>query len=316
MREVLLKPVYDKDSFSKATAEEIRRMLYQTIFKPLIDILEDNTRWHSVSLNRAFETGRLKYADPYVTGNFTAALRLEIKKLGGEWNKTRLGYKLPMNNLPATIRTSIAKGNLKAQEQLHKIVHHLEKVKAKENVPVINFEPNFNKIIDNLSLQVRKATPDDFEIPMELSQGMAQTLKETYNLNLNLYIRDWADEQIYRLREKVDDNVTKGFRADALLDTIMAEYGVTENKARFLAKQETSLLVSKYRKERYTEMGLNEYMWSTSHDDRVRTSHKDLDKKRFSWDSPPVVDPNTGRRANPGEDFGCRCVAVPVLKKL
>ena len=58
---------------------------------------------------------------------------------------------------------------------------------------------------------------------------------------------------------------------------------------------------------------MEEYVWSTSQDSRVRDSHRRLNRKKFRWDDPPVVDPKTGRRCHPGEDYGCRCVALPVF---
>jgi len=81
-----------------------------------------------------------------------------------------------------------------------------------------------------------------------------------------------------------------------------------------IARQETSLFVSKYREERYTGAGITEYIWSTSKDQRVRPDHAALDHQVFSWDSPPVTDRATGKRNNPGADFGCRCLALPVIR--
>lgn len=59
--------------------------------------------------------------------------------------------------------------------------------------------------------------------------------------------------------------------------------------------------------------GVTEYIWRTRRDWRVRPDHQDLDDTIQDWAHPPVVDMRTGRRAHPGEDFLCRCVAIPVL---
>ena len=45
----------------------------------------------------------------------------------------------------------------------------------------------------------------------------------------------------------------------------------------------------------------------------MRDSHRHLNGKRFSWNDPPVVDARTGRRCHPGQDYQCRCVALPVF---
>ena len=128
-------------------------------------------------------------------------------------------------------------------------------------------------------------------------------------------MKEWSKEAIAKLRGDITVNVVKGFRAQRMVDQIQADAGVTKRKAQFLARQETSLLVSKFREERYKDVGLVEYEWSTGGDERVRKDHKDLDGRIFRYDSPPIVDRATGRRGNPGEDFNCRCIAIPVFRE-
>jgi len=53
-------------------------------------------------------------------------------------------------------------------------------------------------------------------------------------------------------------------------------------------------------------LGVTEYIWRSSDDVRVRSSHRDYDDRRFSWDEPP------GGK-HPGEDYNCRCFAEPVV---
>jgi SPP1 gp7 family putative phage head morphogenesis protein len=63
---------------------------------------------------------------------------------------------------------------------------------------------------------------------------------------------------------------------------IMDNYGVGQRKAKFLARQETALLMSKFHEQRYKEIGVTKYIWSTSNDgDRVRDDHKVLNNKVF-----------------------------------
>ena len=47
------------------------------------------------------------------------------------------------------------------------------------------------------------------------------------------------------------------------------------------------------------------YEWRTRGDGRVRSSHRENDGQVFSWDNPPPT-------GHPGEDYGCRCRAIPV----
>ena len=51
-------------------------------------------------------------------------------------------------------------------------------------------------------------------------------------------------------------------------------------------------------------MGIKQYIWSTSGDERVRDSHAENDGKIFSYDDPPPT-------GHPGDEINCRCVAIP-----
>jgi GNAT superfamily N-acetyltransferase len=44
----------------------------------------------------------------------------------------------------------------------------------------------------------------------------------------------------------------------------------------------------------------------------VRDMHDELEGTEHAWDDPPVTD-KYGNRNHPGEDYQCRCVAVPIL---
>lgn len=63
-----------------------------------------------------------------------------------------------------------------------------------------------------------------------------------------------------------------------------------------------------------TSLDIDEYEWVSQRDGRVRPLHVTLDGesrrgKTFSWSNP-----DTHGEGNPGDPYGCRCVAYPVLK--
>jgi SPP1 gp7 family putative phage head morphogenesis protein len=58
-----------------------------------------------------------------------------------------------------------------------------------------------------------------------------------------------------------------------------------------------------YRQE---TLGIEQYIWRTMDDGKVRALHRQYDDRRFSWDNPPAD-------GHPGDAFGCRCTAEPVL---
>jgi len=48
------------------------------------------------------------------------------------------------------------------------------------------------------------------------------------------------------------------------------------------------------------------YVWRTQRDARARATHRANDGHIFSWANPPAM-------GNPGEDYNCRCEAVPYV---
>lgn len=306
-----LKPIFDKNAYSRSVAQMIEYEFWKNIYEPVLAILkEKDIRLNAVSsqFRKALISGEISYIGEHFYGKFNSVISRELRSMGAKFNKTLKAYKLELSRVPVEIRDLIAQGRmglLKKEEDINKKLVELGEKKF-----AIDFKQRASDIIGDLNKQFTKTVlPSDIEIPFD-----AEHLKVAYEENLNTYISDWTSTAIFRLRSKVSDQVAKGFRADETSKVIQAEFGVTKNKAKFLARQETSLLVSAYREQKYTAAGYNEYIWTTSHDERVRQSHKDLNGRKFAWTSPPVVDPATGRKGHPGQDFNCRCIAIPVIR--
>lgn len=115
--------------------------------------------------------------------------------------------------------------------------------------------------------------------------------------------------QLEKIRKILADG--EGHRAETLADEITRQVeDVTESRAEFIARDSVLTLNAKITQERQTSAGIEEYVWSTSLDERVREEHEDLDGETFSWDE---GDPQEG---HPGEAENCRCVAYPILPEL
>ncbi len=109
--------------------------------------------------------------------------------------------------------------------------------------------------------------------------------------------------------------VLGGFRSGKTTTSIIKEirqvYGVGKRKAQLIARDQMAKLNADIARSQQEDAGVREYTWRTSGDSRVRERHRELNGKVFSWDNPPVVDLKTGRRCHPGQDYQCRCVAIP-----
>ena len=138
-------------------------------------------------------------------------------------------------------------------------------------------------------------------------------------------VDDWITENVMLVKSVPSDSlselekiVMEGWHnsrsTKAIMKDIQKTFKTSKSKAKLLAIDQTSKLNAKLTQYQQTDAGCEEYIWSSSGDARVRDRHRELDGKTFRWDKPPIVDERTGRRAHPGEDYQCRCVAIPVFK--
>lgn len=107
--------------------------------------------------------------------------------------------------------------------------------------------------------------------------------------------------------------VTRGFAQGTSLREMQASLedriGFTRNRAKLIARDQTSKLNGQLTQLRQNQNGISKYVWVTAGDERVRPTHAANEGRTFSWDDPPAT-------GNPGDDYNCRCIASPVLEGL
>ncbi len=128
--------------------------------------------------------------------------------------------------------------------------------------------------------------------------------------------------QVSRVEEVVTASVERGTRVEALRAQIQERFKVSESRAALIARTETSKFNATLAQTRQESLGITQYVWSCSKDERVRgrpdgvyadstEDHWALEGTLQSYADPPIVDPVKGIRANPGQRYNCRCVARP-----
>jgi len=105
-----------------------------------------------------------------------------------------------------------------------------------------------------------------------------------------------------------------GTRVEEIAARIRDEAGTSKAHANLLARDQVLKLNASVTQTRHQALGVTEYLWRTSRDERVRARHKELEGTRQKYAEAPVVDLRTGRRAHPGGDFQCRCTAEPIIQ--
>lgn len=324
MKKVVLQPIRHKDEYTRAIEEQILAHFREVIFAPLLDLLgehnvttRDNATGSSAVV-KALEDGRLWYGEGEFIGQMNAEISRELREAGATFNADRGTFQIEPTQLPFAIRHAAAVSMVNAENLYDSVIALLGVMQTNAAQAPVALELKFpiHQIVADLGEQYNDTITgyDMIEITAETTGTLADQLGRELTTNLDLYVKDFTNEEILTLRTMAQQNAFAGYRTDRLADMIEGRFGVTKRKAAFLADQETGMLVSKYREIQYRAAGSRSYKWSTSHDERVRKDHRALNQQTFMWDSPPVTNLATGDRNHPGNDFRCRCVAMPIIE--
>lgn len=121
-------------------------------------------------------------------------------------------------------------------------------------------------------------------------------------------IKSIPEEYFKKIENIVFTGTTQGRNAKSMIKEIQKLNNSTTKRAKLIARDQSSKLNSALNQQRQQNLGVEEYIWRTAGDERVRDSHASKNGKIYRWDSPPA---DTG---HPGEDIQCRCVAQPIIK--
>lgn len=144
---------------------------------------------------------------------------------------------------------------------------------------------------------------------LAVTPGMDLAAKGFVKDNVRL-IQSISEKYFGDIETLVNDAVRSGSStadlAAALYDDIDGRFDVSESRADLIARDQISKLNGDIAQAQQTDLGIIQYIWRTSLDERVRESHAILEGETFDWDDPPEV-------GHPGEDFQCRCTAEPII---
>lgn len=300
--------------------KQVMRILYRQIYKPLLDEvpflnkdLIKNSRGDLFSL---IQSGKVVFYRGKFKGNFTATASRELVSMGAKWNNATQSWDLLASKVSPRIMDAIKVSDMAFAQTMVGVQETLSKIVPGEISIKQVAESFFNTEIFKLDRDLTKAIKA-ITVPSQLTIEEKLLIADEYSDNLEKYVKKFTEHEISRLREMVSQNVYSGNRYENLIKSIQDSFEVSENKARFLARQETKLLSTKYKEVRAVSSGSPGYYWrcvSGSPKHPVRPDHKRLDGQYIPWNDMPIVDLKTGRKAHAGEDFNCRCRPQIVFK--
>lgn len=221
---------------------------------------------------------------------------------------------------------------------------------AEQNNPVHadGYAENLENMIRVMSLQIDKESPYNWNTKtMDIGQKTSKwnsaqwqkTIKQVMGVNAAQY-EPWIQDQlnsfskenvalITSLKDKaltsIESNAQRairtGKRHEEIAKEIEDEFGATRSRAKLIARDQVSKLNGQLTQMRQKDVGIKEYIWRTSGDERVRASHAIMDGKKCRWDDASVywngtdwVKRNSSMYVgHPGSDYQCRCWAEPVF---
>jgi SPP1 gp7 family putative phage head morphogenesis protein len=139
---------------------------------------------------------------------------------------------------------------------------------------------------------------------------IADEFRAIVSRNVGL-ISGLSEDITRRVEQAVITATINGDTAAMLSETLKEQFGIVGRRADLIARDQIASAVSDLNMIRQKQAGIVSYKWSTSSDERVRSSHVALNGKEFNWDD---AGPDHGN--HPGQAINCRCVALAVVEPL
>ena len=110
----------------------------------------------------------------------------------------------------------------------------------------------------------------------------------------------------------------RGNRSDAIVEEFLEKWPqLTKSRAKLIARTEMSKASTAMTRLNATNAGLEWYVWRTSKDARVRSSHQHMEDVLVAWDESPSPEELDGKAAyghyHAGDTFNCRCYPEPLV---
>ena len=162
---------------------------------------------------------------------------------------------------------------------------------------------------------INRANSQDFDksfqsvmglIPIKLEPWLKEEMKHFTKENVKL-IKSIPDNYFFQVETIVSRMIQQGKMTDDITEEIYKRYDVSLSRAALIARDQTNKFNGSLTQLRQQEVGITQYQWSTSDDERVRPEHAEREGKDFYWNDPP-------EDGAPGQAINCRCVALGIIE--
>jgi len=323
---ITLNPILDKHEYSKAIEVVIMDFLTTHFYAPIYTVIEPIEEYYNAAnyspeqiISAALRSGQIQYINGKFTGQFSAKISKALESLGAKFNKVTKTYDMKGTALTIQVSEAAAYASMIALARNKLLLEALAYINIESAMPELArlLDVPLDTILEDLDEQAYLSLRDAITIVPEITEEQRAALKAQYVDDVSISVKNFTVAQTEKLRAMVEENLFTGLADNkSLVKAIIDEFGVTENKARFLSRTETSIFISKFREITGKEAGITHYVWMSVPDERTRPLHKELNGQTFSWDNPPIIDDKTGERGHPGSTYNCRCTLKYIINEL
>ena len=317
-----------KESYARLVQRALWSYLWEGIYKPMFEIMAikpilkaKNSLDEEKVIIKALNEGRIYYIEGEgfkAKNKFSNRISLILETWGAKFDRWERMYRIQRQNIPTYVLQAVAENKMLQEQKIKEIQKYLDEVI--KNIPyqvdTMAFNTEVKTILDDAGKEIKKNVKSINVIVPELTEEQKEEIAREYTNNLKFYIKDWEEKKIPEMRAKVQQLVFQGYRADTIAELIEKEYNIGKNKAAFLARNETNILLAEYKKVTYQEMGFDKFVWRTIIDGKERKLHEKLNGTTWDWNDPPVIDERTLQKGLPGETYNCRCQAQPYTEDM
>ena len=232
----------------------------------------------------------------------------------------------------------------KYQAMLRREIKRLNDEIKKRLIPLLKtrndtVEDDINAVISQLEDSITNSNVNPEEIARAVQNDKIEELTKaigvdlfakTAGIDFSEIVKVWiaqntriitkmSRDYIERVAASVNNGFVEGLRHEEIAVQIRKATGITWRKAGLIARNEIGNLNAQITKKRNEDIGIKEYKWRTSHDERVRgnpsglypnanPSHYARDGKTYSYKKGAGA-----RDRHPGLGIQCRCTMESII---
>ena len=252
----------DLEKIERVIRAVFRKEIYLPLIKELGEKQSELLKNSMNSLLDAIKSGRIEYYRGSFNGRWSSQISKELRALGAQWDRKTGTFKLPQSSLPIEIRMAISSSKSRFEQKIESVDRILSQMLPEKIADKVKVTKYFDTTLFKVERSFLKSV-DKITVAPQLTPEQRRKIAESWQENMDLKIKGWTQEEILKLRKDIQKTLFAGNRRESMLHTIQKSYDVGMNKAKFLARQETNLLISKFKEVRYQEAGSEIFKWRT-----------------------------------------------------